>query len=244
MANLIRFCGCAMLVFAASGIAPAAAENKAFGPSSTARLSTAGTAIRLLARRGRRHHGRNHEGEPRPEQHLSHLARRQAGRLRIEGRVPHAQRRICQLGHSDPQLGRAGEMARQRLPARHGRGKHYTGICYGENYRGILAGRGEKAPSARTTRKSSNIRRRQRTRQVHQEARLERVRHHGPRKPDRPEDQRPKMCELIDDDAMARREGIIALQIHAGEPMKAQFRNIRLKEFKSGGAAPAAPASN
>ena len=26
-------------------------------------------------------------------------------------------------------------------------------------------------------------------------------------------------------------EGILALQIHAGEPMKVQFRNIRLKEL-------------
>ena len=46
------------------------------------------------------------------------------------------------------------------------------------------------------------------------------------------------MCELTDEDTVARKDGIIALQIHAGPPMKVQFRNIRLKEFKSGGRAP------
>ena len=46
------------------------------------------------------------------------------------------------------------------------------------------------------------------------------------------------MCELIDDDAMARRDGVIALQIHAGQPMKVQFRNVRLKEFPSAEAGP------
>jgi hypothetical protein len=43
------------------------------------------------------------------------------------------------------------------------------------------------------------------------------------------------MCELTDDDtAKARTDGIIALQLHAGAPMKVQFRNLRLKEFKPG----------
>ena len=39
------------------------------------------------------------------------------------------------------------------------------------------------------------------------------------------------MCELTDEDSVARQDGIIALQIHAGQPMKVQFRNIRLKEL-------------
>ena len=39
------------------------------------------------------------------------------------------------------------------------------------------------------------------------------------------------MCELTDEDTMARKDGIIALQIHAGPPMKVQFRNVRLKLF-------------
>jgi hypothetical protein len=40
------------------------------------------------------------------------------------------------------------------------------------------------------------------------------------------------MCELTDDDDRARKDGIIALQVHAGEPMKVQFRSIRIKELK------------
>ncbi len=39
------------------------------------------------------------------------------------------------------------------------------------------------------------------------------------------------MCEVTDEDTMARKDGIIALQIHAGPPMKVQFRNLRLKEL-------------
>ena len=40
------------------------------------------------------------------------------------------------------------------------------------------------------------------------------------------------MCELVDEDKVARKDGIIALQIHAGPPMKVQFRNVRFKELK------------
>ena len=69
---------------------------------------------------------------------------------------------------------------------------HYTGICYGENYprhpgrprrEGVIGKDGK--PKVRA------LRRRGRTGQVHQEPRLERVRHHRPRKPHHREDQRP-----------------------------------------------------
>ena len=40
------------------------------------------------------------------------------------------------------------------------------------------------------------------------------------------------MIDVTDNDPKKRQmEGILALQIHAGEPMKVQFRNIRLKEI-------------
>jgi hypothetical protein len=40
-------------------------------------------------------------------------------------------------------------------------------------------------------------------------------------------------CEMTDEDKeMRRKDGIIALQLHAGAPMKVQFRNIRLKALK------------
>jgi hypothetical protein len=41
------------------------------------------------------------------------------------------------------------------------------------------------------------------------------------------------MSMLIDDDAAGRAmEGLIGLQLHTGEPMKIEFRKIRLKQFK------------
>jgi hypothetical protein len=41
------------------------------------------------------------------------------------------------------------------------------------------------------------------------------------------------MCEMTDEDKeMRRKDGIIALQLHVGAPMKVQFRNIRLKIVK------------
>jgi type 1 glutamine amidotransferase len=42
------------------------------------------------------------------------------------------------------------------------------------------------------------------------------------------------MAEMTDDDEQQRRDsGILALQLHAGPPMKVQFRNIRLKQAAS-----------
>jgi len=40
------------------------------------------------------------------------------------------------------------------------------------------------------------------------------------------------MVEVVDDDVeMRRADGLIALQLHAGPPMKVEFRNIQLKEL-------------
>jgi hypothetical protein len=40
------------------------------------------------------------------------------------------------------------------------------------------------------------------------------------------------MSMLIDDDTAGRAmKGLIGLQVHTGEPMKIEFRNIRLKQF-------------
>jgi len=40
------------------------------------------------------------------------------------------------------------------------------------------------------------------------------------------------MVDVTDNDAKKQQKaGILALQIHAGDPMKVQFRNIRLKEI-------------
>lgn len=40
------------------------------------------------------------------------------------------------------------------------------------------------------------------------------------------------MCQVTDKNPKARRDGIIALQMHPGPPMKVQFRNLRIKELK------------
>ena len=111
---------------------------------------------------------------------------------------------------------------------------HYTGTCYGENYRGGLAGRGEKTVIGKDHRPKVVERfgdaaelgkfiKNRGWNEYDITARgsriIEKVNGH-------------LMCELVDEDTMARKDGIIALQIHAGPPMKVQFRNVRLKEFK------------
>ena len=41
------------------------------------------------------------------------------------------------------------------------------------------------------------------------------------------------MVDVVDEDESVRRsEGVLALQLHAGPPMKVQFRNIELKTMK------------
>jgi hypothetical protein len=112
-------------------------------------------------------------------------------------------------------------------------GNEYTGICYGEGFRGILAGRGEKtrigvdhkpellerfgdsAELAKAIKK-------QQWNEYHIVAQDNCIRQmiNG-----------QLMCEVHDEDTIARKDGIVALQIHAGPPMMVQFRNIRLKKL-------------
>ena len=110
---------------------------------------------------------------------------------------------------------------------------NYTGTCYGENFRGGLAGRGEKVVIGKDGKKhggrfgdSAELAKFIKHRDWNEydiTARgnriIEKVNGH-------------LMCELIDDDKVARKDGVIALQIHAGPPMKVQFRNVRFKELK------------
>ena len=109
----------------------------------------------------------------------------------------------------------------------------FTGICYGENYRGMLAQRGQKTVIGTdhqprvveqfgdSTELAKVIKKRD-WNEYHIIARgnhiIEKINGH-------------LMCEVTDEDTMARKDGIIALQIHAGPPMKVQFRNLRLKEL-------------
>jgi hypothetical protein len=111
----------------------------------------------------------------------------------------------------------------------------YTGICYGENFRGILANRGQKTVIGKdhkpkvieqfaTSADLAKFIKKHDWNEYDITARsnhiTEKINGH-------------LMCEVTDEDTRARKDGIIALQIHVGEPMKVQFRNVRLKEFKS-----------
>lgn len=112
---------------------------------------------------------------------------------------------------------------------------NFSGILYGERYRGVLARRGEKTVIGND---------------------------HRPQVVGEPADPKELlakidldgwneylitakgyhfvheinghvMCEVTDEDEqMRRRDGLIALQLHAGPPMKVEFRNIRLKELR------------
>ena len=118
-------------------------------------------------------------------------------------------------------------------------GNRYSGICYGEAFRGILADRGEKTV---LTRREGEFRKEvigsvgdseAIGKQIKQEdwntyhitARDFHMVHriNG-----------TTTCELVDKDLENRRaSGLLALQLHAGPPMKVQFRNIRWKKLDS-----------
>jgi type 1 glutamine amidotransferase len=107
----------------------------------------------------------------------------------------------------------------------------YTGTCYGENYRGQLAKRGQKVVIG-ADHKPKVVEQFDDSAQLAKFIKqhdwneydiiaqgnhiIEKVNGH-------------LMCEVTDEDSLARKDGIIALQIHQGQPMKVQFRNIRLK---------------
>ena len=110
---------------------------------------------------------------------------------------------------------------------------HYTGTIYGENYRGGLAGRGEKVLIGKDGKKKIE--------RFADAAELGKfIKHHdwneydivaqGNRISEKVNGH--LMCELVDEDAKARADGVIALQIHKGDAMKVEFRNVRFKELK------------
>ena len=110
----------------------------------------------------------------------------------------------------------------------------YTGTCYGENFRGGLAGRGQKTVIGKD----------HKAKVVEQFASADELAKFIKKRDWNEYDITARgnritekinghlMCEVTDEDTKARKDGIIALQIHAGQPMKVQFRNVRLKEFK------------
>ena len=120
----------------------------------------------------------------------------------------------------------------------------YTGIIYGENFRGILANRGEKTVIGNDHKPKvverfadgkelAKFIKAREWNEYHITARgnhfVNEINGH-------------LMCELTDEDAMARKDGVMALQIHAGDPMKVQFRNVRYKDLKPAAIKKADPA--
>jgi len=114
-------------------------------------------------------------------------------------------------------------------------GDKFSGICYGESFRGILSLRGDSTILSRTsdgklikkitkignaTELGSYIKKNQwnHYRIIANGFHFE---HYINNK---------KMCEVIDNDVKHRKsEGLLALQVHAGPPMKVYYRNIILK---------------
>jgi len=113
-------------------------------------------------------------------------------------------------------------------------GDNYTGICYGEAFRGILSLRGDRTTLSRD--ESGKLVKS--VEKIGDRAKLGlavkkgdwnkyRIVAEGFRFEHYVNGQ--KMCELIDDDVTKRRSsGLLALQVHAGPPMKVYFRNIKL----------------
>jgi hypothetical protein len=113
---------------------------------------------------------------------------------------------------------------------------NYTGIIYGENYRGILANRGQEVVIGKDHQPklvkqfatSEDVAKAIKQREWNEYDIICQGNHikqfiNG-----------TLTCELTDDDTMARADGVIALQIHAGPPMKVEFRNLRIAIKKGG----------
>lgn len=110
----------------------------------------------------------------------------------------------------------------------------FTGILYGERFGGILAGRGNKTvigpgqsgkvvgPLAESAELQKKVKKED-WNEYHIVAKGFDFVHliNG-----------VKAIEVSDEDSKNRREkGILALQLHAGPPMKVQFRNVRIKQI-------------
>ena len=116
-------------------------------------------------------------------------------------------------------------------------GDKYSGICYGEKFRGILSLRGEKTTismeDGKLQKKVENF---GDTNEIGKSVKKEQWNEYkiiakgynfthwinG-----------VKTTELIDNDEQNRKEkGLLALQLHAGPPMKVQFKDIKVKHLK------------
>ncbi len=114
-------------------------------------------------------------------------------------------------------------------------GDNFSGIIYGERYRGILAQRGQKTaigidhkPKVTGTVGDSKELQAKIKKEDWNEYRILAKGHSIVIKING-----NVTAEALDEDAeMRRRAGLLALQLHAGPPMKVEFRNVRLKRLK------------
>ena len=115
-------------------------------------------------------------------------------------------------------------------------GDTYSGINYGERFRGILAGRGEKTVIG-TDHKPKVVEKIGDTKEIQTKIKKEdwntyHVTAKGFTFTHKINDVTTSIC--TDEDTEQRRaKGVLALQLHAGPPMKVQFRNIKIKQAKS-----------
>lgn len=115
-------------------------------------------------------------------------------------------------------------------------GDTYSGINYGERFRGILAGRGEKTVIG-ADHKPKVVEKIGDTKEIQTKIKKEdwntyHVIAKGFTFTHKINDVTTSIC--TDEDTEQRRaKGVLALQLHAGPPMKVQFRNIKIKQAKS-----------
>ena len=213
----------------------AAADEDGFKPIFNGKkLDGLGRRPQAVARRGRRHYRRDHRGEPCPRQHVSHLAWRQAGQLRVEGRVPHAQSRALPTRASRFAVGKARKSGAsaatsptwmRRTSTRASVTARASAASWPSAARRSMIGADHKPKVVEQFGDSKELAKVIKKRDWNEYDIIAQGNHiiqkiNG-----------QLMCEVTDEDTVARKDGVIALQIHAGPPMKVQFRNIRLKEL-------------
>ncbi len=117
-------------------------------------------------------------------------------------------------------------------------GDTYSGILYGERYRGILANRGQKTVLKKVDGKfkvevvgsvgeSKEIQSKIKKEDWNKYRIVANGFHFQHFINDTP------TIDCVDEDTEKRAKGVLALQLHAGPPMKVQFRNIKIKHLKA-----------
>ena len=126
-------------------------------------------------------------------------------------------------------------------------GDRYSGINYGERFRGILALRGQETEIG-ADHKPKLIKEIGDTKEIQTKIKKEDwntyyVSAKGFRFEHRIND---VVTSIVNDEDKEQRrdKGVLALQLHAGPPMKVQFRNIKLKQVKAAAKTSAVPASS